>query len=207
MAVKVEKLLQEKINIAFVGSPIYSKGWNDFRDLVFSTKASNTEYAFYSFCKTNERIDGVTFVDVDFHKDLNAMTNSLKKNNIDVALLLSKWPETYSFTYYECLCANCFVLCYNVSGNIKRQVGERGNGKIFSSKEEIVQYLSSNNFKNDLDIFFSKSNKEYIAQDDSSFIRLLKPCVFNCSTKRKMLSISFFYKCVYLLKQFFRQNG
>lgn len=202
-----KKHLQEKIKIAFVGSPLYSKGWNDFKDLVISTKKTDQYYIFYSFCKTKEQIDNVTFVDVDFHKDLNAMTTSLKKNNIDVALLLSKWPETYSYTYYECFCANCFVLCYNVSGNIMRQVSKRKNGLVFSSKEEMIQYLLSGNIKNDIESFFSNHNKNYITRDDRSFIELLKTCVIKSSTKRKLFSFSLIYKYIYLIKQVFRQNS
>ena len=70
------------------------------------------------------------------------MTKKLRENKIDVVLLLSKVPETYSYTYYESIAAGAFIISYDVSGNIADQTNRRGNGIVFSSKDDIVNYLN-----------------------------------------------------------------
>ena len=58
------------------------------------------------------------------------MTKALRDNDIQVALLWAKWPETYSYTFYESLSANLYIITNRVSGNITNQVEERRCGMI-----------------------------------------------------------------------------
>jgi hypothetical protein len=56
-------------------------------------------------------------------------------------LILSPWPETFSFVLFEALAAGCQILCLADSGNVARVVKERKVGKVFDTIEGLKQYL------------------------------------------------------------------
>ncbi len=138
----IEVKSKSKINVAYVGAQSSIKGWEDFKFI--STKIAGNNNL---FCVGGhkENVPNVTNVSVDFHDGLEAMTKRLRDNKIDVVLLLSRWPETYSYTYYESIAAGAFIIAYDVSGNIADQIKQRGNGRVFTSKEGIVSYLNDTN--------------------------------------------------------------
>lgn len=130
------------VKIAFVGVPTSTKGWNDFITLVSKLK-NTTNYEFFAFGNGTEEVDSVKNIIVDYRQKDKTMTQLLRKHEITVVLLLSKCPETYSYTYYESLAANAFVLAYGGSGNIKDQVLQRKNGHIFNNLDELQSYLEN----------------------------------------------------------------
>lgn len=133
----------QKIKVAFVGAALPVKGWHDFCSLVSSiNKDALGEYEFYHMGVGGEEQDEVKQVDVTFHSGLNAMVSALRENSIDCAILWSVWPETYSYTYYECFAANCFILTSKDSGNMCDQVVERKNGLVFSDINEMIQFFN-----------------------------------------------------------------
>ena len=66
------------------------------------------------------------------------MTDSLREEKMHVAVLWSLWPETYAYTYYEALAANCFVITNENSGNICAQVKARNNGTVVRDLSDIL---------------------------------------------------------------------
>ena len=69
------------------------------------------------------------------------MIDSLKEYGIDIVYLSSVCPETFSYTYYEAYEAGCFVLTREGSGNICDQVKKQGNGLVFESVDDMVNWL------------------------------------------------------------------
>lgn len=138
---ELTQAIEEKsiINIAFVGAQSKIKGWDDFKYIV---KELTEGKKLFCIGGHQESISNVTNISVDFHDGLEAMTKKLRDYKIDVVLLLSRCPETYSYTYYESIAAGAFIIAYDVSGNIADQINQRGNGKIFNSKENIIKYLN-----------------------------------------------------------------
>ena len=122
---------REALRVAFVGYQSGIKGWPQWIEAVHQARKQGCNYDYFQFGTVNEHFEFITEIAVDFKKSLTAMTDSLRKYQIDIAVLWSVWPETYSYTYYESLAANCFVLTNAASGNICQQVRRRGNGLIY----------------------------------------------------------------------------
>ena len=61
----------------------------------------------------------------------------MEKDKIDIVMLLSNWPETYSYTMYEALAANCFILSNENSGNIEQNVRKEHWGIIYRDYETL----------------------------------------------------------------------
>ena len=135
---KVPMYNHKKIRIAYIGAQVPIKGWDDFKGLL--------DELFYLGTGTDIP-SGVKSIRVSVREQgETAMLDALKDNEIDVVLLLSCWPETYSYTYYESFSAGCFVLTYESSGNMADQVIKNGNGKVFSRVEEVGEYLTKTDF-------------------------------------------------------------
>lgn len=129
------------LRIAFVGAQKPNKGWNMFKDLIFKF-GSNPNYEFFYFGNGTEQLEFVKNIEVSVQKDgQNAMVEALRKYNVDVVLLLSTWPETYSYTYYESYAAGCYVVALRVSGNIADMVEKNKNGHVFVDSETLIEYF------------------------------------------------------------------
>lgn len=143
LAKKAYPYVNEKIKIAYVGYKHRHKGWELFKQLVLEF---NDKYDFYCFGFSDEILENVEYVDVSFIDDgPMAMTNKLIEYGIDISLLLSVWPETYSYTYYESAAAGTFVITTVFSGNIYDQVRKNKNGIAVSNYEELRQVLNDEN--------------------------------------------------------------
>lgn len=133
---------ERKLKVAFVGAQNVLKGWDQFK-LLLKQPGMTDKYEFYYMGGGLDAPDGVTMVDVSVQRDgQDAMVNALKSHEIDIALLLSCWPETYSYTYFESYAAGCYVVTLNVSGNIADMVIEKGNGVAVASTEELMDYFA-----------------------------------------------------------------
>lgn len=145
---KVPEYNHKKIRIAYIGAQVPIKGWNDFKVLLEVLR--NDNYELFYLGTGTDIPSGVKPIKVSVREQgENAMLDALKNNEIDVVLLLSCWPETYSYTYYESYSAGCFVLTYNSSGNIADQVMKNRNGKVFSKLEKVGEYLETPEFVRD----------------------------------------------------------
>lgn len=134
------ELQDEHIRIGFVGYQKELKGWSDWVKACERLN-NNTQYELYQFGQSEQVIDGVEKVEVDFQNIALSMTNQLRTYNIDCAVLWSKVPETYSYTYFEAMSANCFILTNENSGNIANMVKKYGNGYVASKDESLESIL------------------------------------------------------------------
>lgn len=130
----------EKLRVAYIGSASTIKGWSLWTNLVDSYP---DDYEYYVFngngvVHKNERNVEVNFT----NQDLNAMTIALRKYSPHIAVIASIWPETYSYTYYEAISANCFIVTHKDSGNIAWQVNENGNGVVLSGSQGMLAFFS-----------------------------------------------------------------
>lgn len=93
-------------------------------------------------------------------------------NDIQVVLLWAKWPETYSYTFFESLSANLYIITNRVSGNITNQVEERRCGiiledvnelyQLFGDKEELREKINDFRIKYDGGPYYLKENDEIV---------------------------------------------
>lgn len=137
---------KDKINVAFVGLGDKVKGWNLWKEALISLSEEEcSEYNFYHFGKVFESLDRVTQVEVSISKDgPEAMTDKLREYGINVAVLYSIWPETYSYTYFEAMKAGCFIITNDRSGNIACQVEKNDNGVVIECSSESLESLLKN---------------------------------------------------------------
>ncbi|MBZ9634148.1 glycosyltransferase [Clostridium sp. FP1] len=142
---KKNLLGNKTIKVAYVGSQQENKGWAVWRNFV---KQNKYNYDIYHFGLCCEKLSNVTNILVSFIEDgEGAMTEALKKYNIDIVILWSICPETYSFTYFESYCAGCFVITNPFSGNVAQQVIKNGNGVVLQNETDLNEL-----FKNPDDI-------------------------------------------------------
>lgn len=139
------------IKIAFIGKQDDIKGWNDFKTLVRALPCSQ-DYVFYYLGTGEEHLVNVKVMPVSVRdQGSDAMLNALRQNKIDVVMLLSHCPETYSYTYFESYAAGCYIIGYKNSGNIADMITRVGNGIVVDRFEQLFTLLSdSDKLKNSL---------------------------------------------------------
>ena len=72
------------------------------------------------------------------------MVESLRWNQIDVALLWSTVAETFSFTMHEALAAGCFILTNPNSGNIQDYVHHHPEcGLVLEDEAALIELFKS----------------------------------------------------------------
>lgn len=138
------EILSEKspIRVAFVGGQSANKGWHQWEQATAKANGKGANEVFYHFGKTGDGIPYIKKVPVSFSlENLNAMLTALRLHGIDVAILWSICPETYSYTYFECTAANVFVITNKDSGNIAAMVRLRANGIVLDDEDELAALL------------------------------------------------------------------
>lgn len=163
---KDEIKLNNKIRIAYVGYKDVNKGWEIFKKVAFDFK---DKYEFYCLGTSDEIVDGVKYVDVSFIEDgQDAMIKKIIENSIDISLLWSLVPETYSYTYYESYAGGAFIITNENSGNIAEQVKINNNGIVLKNYKELCDLLRNGKalkeliFKNNKTIKNIRPNEEFL---------------------------------------------
>lgn len=132
------------IKIAFVGFPVYHKGWETWLRLTEKFRL-DPRYEFILFSETRRPSRYFKNVSVSVTKDnRNQMAETLRNHNIDVAFLWSICPETFSFTLYESLSAGCMILTNRNSGNIQAYVREHPDtGMVLDNENALLELFES----------------------------------------------------------------
>lgn len=130
----------DTIHVAFVGYPNASKGWPLFVELVARCQ-DDPSYRFSHFAVAGSpTLPGVSFVETKVSPDDRlAMVQALSKNWVDVVLVLSPWPETFSFVAYEAVSAGCHVVCLADSGNVAAMVNKLGRGIVLEDDKALLE--------------------------------------------------------------------
>ena len=162
----------ESLNIGFIGYQKPLKGWAEYKDAAQKAHSLNLNEKFFQFGWGDDKLPYISQIELDFKKSMTAMTDELRSNKIHIAVIWSKWPETYAYTYYESMAANCFIITNELSGNVCAQVKERKNGIVSSDLSATLcneGYLRElvNNFRTEKHI-----TPEYLKENES-FIELI----------------------------------
>lgn len=131
----------EIIKIGYLGSQQENKGWNQWTRLVASHQED------YDFIAFNGSLDshpeGMRKVFVEYspeHPD--AMVEALRDENVDIAILWSSGPETYSYTCMEAYASNACIVTNNRSGNIADFVKVNNAGVVLQSDDELMSLFA-----------------------------------------------------------------
>ena len=164
----------KKLKVAFVGYQSELKGFVQWDEAVKAARENECNYEYYQFGTVYDcHHDYIKEVAVDFKQSLTAMTDALRKYEIDVAVLWSILPETYSYTYYEAFAANCFILTCDLSGNIAFQVKQNRNGLVLG-KDELKDILSDENMLRNYIANMHSANPPLELQDNPEIVDLIK---------------------------------
>lgn len=129
------------IKIAFLGHPAHHKGWNTFVRLIDEFK-HDVRYQFVHLGSSRVISSGCEFENVSVLRDgPSAMKSALARHQIDVALLWSIWPETFSFVAHEALAAGCSIFTHCDSGNIARLAQQDARHIVFESESSLVELM------------------------------------------------------------------
>lgn len=179
----------EPLRIAFVGYQKPLKGWQQFKDATTKADQLGLNEQFYQFGWGAEKYSYIEQVNVDFKKSITAMTDALRVKKIHVAVLWSLWPETYAYTFYEALAANCFVITNERSGNICAQVKARNNGIVVDNLSEILcDEKQLRNFVNNFRAHSHIAPKELIENEE--FLSLIPETNWKPQETRKVVDYS-----------------
>lgn len=146
----IRKKLKSPIKVAFIGKQVSLKGWDDYKSLV-NKLATSDDYEFYYLGTGADGHENMKVARVSVREQgQDAMMNTLRELDIDVVLLLSLGPETYSYTYFESYAAGCFIITYKCSGNIADMVEKVGNGIVLPNVIELIKFFEKGTIREEL---------------------------------------------------------
>jgi len=133
----VEVCLDRPLRVAYLGYPITHKGWPVFEDLAV-TYEDDDRYDFYHLGIDQKYNKSIDFYEVrTTRENPDLMTEVLRENEINVVVMTSIWPETFSLTTFETISAGCYVLTSVDSGNIAAMVQEKNCGMIYENEQAL----------------------------------------------------------------------
>ena len=141
---KVNGSADGRISVAFVGYSSANKGWPLFSELV-QNLGGDQRYQFLHFAAGGtSSLPRVKFVKTEVTaKDRSATKRLLATNRVDFVLILSPWPETFSFVAHEAIAAGAQILCLADSGNVADVVRRLNCGHIFNGSDGLIEFLAS----------------------------------------------------------------
>lgn len=135
--------ISNKIKVAYIGKYVDQKGRSVWEKLAKCLKRNTDCWELMYFGNSQDPMDNIEKCYVQTSKENpQAMTKALREKKVNIALLWSLSPETYSYTYYEAYASNAFILTNSKSGNITDMVQKNKNGLVFDSENELFSFFS-----------------------------------------------------------------
>jgi glycosyltransferase involved in cell wall biosynthesis len=125
---------EDPVRVGFVGFTTPQKGWPLFLDLALRCR-DTAAYRFYHFASAEALQPMRDLVCVPTKVSASnrmAMVNALAEHAIDLLLVLSPWPETFSYVAYEGFCAGADVVALADSGNVADAVRRHRRGVVLA---------------------------------------------------------------------------
>ncbi len=135
---------EEPLRVAFVGLPLYHKGWDVFEQLALQRR-NDIRYAFFHLgtVAANTR-SNITFVEVVLDRERrDYMVDAVVTNGIDVVVNWSRCYETFSFSAHEAIAGGAFVLAAKAAGNIVPAITHARQGMGLDSEQELFELFAS----------------------------------------------------------------
>ncbi|MDF3942658.1 hypothetical protein P3W66_21585 [Achromobacter denitrificans] len=141
-----KRALEERpLRVAFMGAPIYHKGWFSFESLA-RWHAYDPRYQFFHLGQGVTDVPNLVHVEAKVDRtDRGAMIRAARENEIDVVVNWSLCFESFSFVTHEALAAGVFVVARPESGNIAALLNSRyqGHGRLVGSEIELQASFES----------------------------------------------------------------
>jgi len=145
------------LRIAFLGYPSANKGWQIFQEIVSRLSDDSGVRLFHFAARNVATLSKVEFIPTEVTpEDRRAALKALADRGIKILLLLSPWPETFSFVLHEAIAAGAYIFCLGDSGNVADVVRREQVGKVFDSVDDLEDFIKSGaaaNFVREADAF------------------------------------------------------
>ncbi len=132
------------VNLAFVGFAMPQKGWPAFQRLVRAC-AGRPAYRFHHFAIPPAHVPMAglesTAVAVSPANRM-AMVDALRARDIDLVLVLSPWPETFSYVVHEAFAAGADVVALADSGNVADAVRRHRRGVVLADEAALLRFFA-----------------------------------------------------------------
>jgi len=129
--------------LAFFGAGVAHKGWGVFERLCGHAELRGRYDLYHIGEAISGTPDGVVHVPFSVQgQGVHAGIRALLEHGIDLVLLLSVVPESYSYTLHEAYAAGVPVLAFRDSGNIALKIREKEvYGAVFRGEQELLAFL------------------------------------------------------------------
>ena len=149
-----------KLKIAYLGVPKRYKGWDTWRLFVDSSVSSPYKCVYLSTEKVSVPEEHI-YINALNNNNKDSIINLLIRHKVDIVILWSIWPETFSFTLYEAIAAGCFIITNPLSGNIAAYVRENSCGIVLKSEKDLISLFEEPQQLRKLLIEFHQGNINY----------------------------------------------
>lgn len=132
----------KKLKLAYLGVPSAIKGFDTWEKIIANPLLTRS-FEFYQVGSESNKLEHVRCIPYSYKASkANQATEILLEEQIDLVLLWSQVPESYSLTLHEAMAAGKFIITCNQSGNIAKMIGEqKAPGVVLGSEYELFQYL------------------------------------------------------------------
>ncbi len=137
--------LDAPVRVAFIGYARAHKGWQLWTELVSRAKRLGA----YEFVHLGSNEAGRSTTELRHYVvqtsagQPDAMADAVRDLEVDLVLVLSTWPETFSYVTYEALAGGADVVCMNDSGNVADTVLQRGRGIVADNDKSLFAFFTS----------------------------------------------------------------
>ena len=140
--------MNKQVRIAFLGYKAKYKGWESWEKMVGNCKNANCEF-YHIGSMYNRKDESVKYISYSYtDSGINTAPKILNDNKIDIVVLWSLLPESYSYTLYEAIASGCFIITNKLSGNIAYEISKLGNNfGVVLENEEMLNSLINDNSK------------------------------------------------------------
>jgi hypothetical protein len=140
-----ERSQEGPVRVAFIGYARTHNGWPLLLDLLGRTRMLGAYHFVHLGAADTVAIEAGT----EHHLvetspgNPDAMLTAVRTHAIDLVLVLSTWPETFSYVTFEALAGGADVVCLRDSGNIADTVLRQGRGVVAADEKSLNDFFVS----------------------------------------------------------------
>lgn len=111
-----------RLRIAYLGAQVFHKGWDVYQRLAGAFQGDD-RYEFFQFGTLGATPSFIRHIPVKVEATArDAMVNAIARQDIDVVISWSLWPETFCFTVHEAMAAGSFVVARRDQGHVNAAI-------------------------------------------------------------------------------------
>ncbi|MGJ3703233.1 hypothetical protein [Variovorax sp. AFSI2.2] len=111
-----------RLRIAYLGSQVFHKGWDTYQRLAGAFQTDD-RYEFFQLGTPGATPSFIHHIPVKVEASArDAMVHAIARQDIDVVISWSIWPETFCFTAHEAMAGGAFVVARREQGHVNAAI-------------------------------------------------------------------------------------